>query len=165
VCDFGLARQYAQDQGDNSGFLPPPMTQLVVTLWYRAPELLLGTKYYSAPVDVWSCGCIMAELLTKEPLFMGKGELEQIDKIFACLGTPNEKIWRGFNDLPHVKRMKFVQQPYNNLRSKFPKATFSGQTYLSDAGFDLLNRCAPRLTEINRGHDKYTGIHICEARE
>jgi len=56
ICDFGLARQYGEPL--------KPYTQLVVTLWYRAPELLLGQRKYSTPVDVWSCGCIMAELLT-----------------------------------------------------------------------------------------------------
>ncbi|KAJ8758936.1 hypothetical protein K2173_002715 [Erythroxylum novogranatense] len=64
ICDFGLARQY--------GSPLKPYTHLVVTLWYRAPELLLGAKQYSTAIDMWSLGCIMAELLSKEPLFNGK---------------------------------------------------------------------------------------------
>lgn len=131
ICDFGLARQY--------GSPLKPYTHLVVTLWYRAPELLLGTKQYSTAIDMWSLGCIMAEFLAKEPLFNGKTEFDQLDKIFRTLGTPNEKIWPGFVKLPGVK-VNFVRQPYNRLREKFPPTSFSGRPTLSEAGFDLLNK-------------------------
>ncbi|ONK57959.1 uncharacterized protein A4U43_C09F6180 [Asparagus officinalis] len=131
ICDFGLARQY--------GSPLKPYTQLVVTLWYRAPELLLGEKEYSTAIDMWSLGCIMAELLAKEPLFPGKTEVDQLDKIFRTLGTPTEKIWPGFAKLPGVKA-NFVKQPYNKLREKFPPTSFTGRPTLSEAGFDLLNR-------------------------
>eukprot|EP00268_Persea_americana_P004512 TRINITY_DN1143_c0_g1_i8.p1 TRINITY_DN1143_c0_g1~~TRINITY_DN1143_c0_g1_i8.p1 ORF type:complete len:801 (+),score=194.10 TRINITY_DN1143_c0_g1_i8:811-3213(+) len=102
ICDFGLSRQY--------GSPLKPYTHLVVTLWYRAPELLLGAKQYSTAIDMWSLGCIMAELLAKEPLFSGKTEFDQLDKIFRILGTPSEKIWPGFAKLPGVK-VNFVKQP------------------------------------------------------
>ncbi|XP_073006685.1 cyclin-dependent kinase G-2-like isoform X2 [Typha latifolia] len=131
ICDFGLSRQY--------GSPLKPYTQLVVTLWYRAPELLLGAKEYSTAIDMWSLGCIMAELLAKEPLFNGKTEIDQLDKIFRILGSPNEKIWPGFAKLPRVKA-NFVKQPYNKLREKFPPTSFSGRPTLSEAGFDLLNK-------------------------
>ncbi|KAJ6375409.1 hypothetical protein OIU77_000399 [Salix suchowensis] len=131
VCDFGMSRQY--------GSALKPYTSLVVTLWYRAPELLLGAKKYSTAVDMWSVGCIMAEMLTKEPLFTGKGEIDQLDKIFKTLGTPNETIWPGLSKLPGAKA-NFVKQPYNQLRKKFPFTPFTGSPVLSDSGFDLLNR-------------------------
>ncbi|XP_057543005.1 cyclin-dependent kinase G-2-like isoform X2 [Amaranthus tricolor] len=131
ICDFGLARQY--------GSPLKPYTHLVVTLWYRAPELLLGAKEYSTAIDMWSLGCIMAELLSKEPLFNGKSEIDQLDKIYRILGTPNEAIWPGFSKLPHV-RAKYVTHQYNQLRKKFPATSFTGSPVLSDAGFDLLNR-------------------------
>ncbi|XP_075494977.1 cyclin-dependent kinase G-2 [Primulina tabacum] len=131
ICDFGLARQY--------GSPLKPYTSLVVTLWYRAPELLLGAKQYSTAIDMWSLGCIMAELLSKEPLFNGKTEVEQLDKIFKILGTPNETIWPGFSKLPGVK-VNFVKHKYNLLRRKFPATSFTGSPVLSDAGFDLLNK-------------------------
>ncbi|XP_047319900.1 cyclin-dependent kinase G-2-like [Impatiens glandulifera] len=130
ICDFGLARQY--------GIPLKPYTHLVVTLWYRAPELLLGTKQYSTAIDMWSLGCIMAELLSKEPLFNGKTEVDQIDKIFRSLGTPNDTIWPGFSKFPGV-RANFVKHQYNLLRKKFPATSFTGSPVLSDAGFDLLN--------------------------
>ncbi|KAF8010512.1 hypothetical protein BT93_J1213 [Corymbia citriodora subsp. variegata] len=131
ICDFGLSRQY--------GSPLKPYTPLVVTLWYRAPELLLGAKQYSTAIDMWSIGCIMAEMLANEPLFKGNSEVNQLDKIFRTLGTPSEKIWPGFSELPGSKA-KFVKQPHNLLRKKFPAASFTGTTVLSESGFDLLNR-------------------------
>lgn len=125
VGDFGLAREY--------GSPLKHYTPVVVTLWYRAPELLLGSKEYSCPIDVWSVGCIFGELLTLKPMFQGKSEVDQLNRIFKELGTPSEKIWPGFNDLPMVKRLSFDQQPYNLLRKKIP------ETLLSMAGFNLLN--------------------------
>ena len=79
VADFGMARFY----GD-----PPPrnLTQLVVTLWYRAPELLLGTTTYDYAIDVWSIGCIFGELLTKDPLLQGKNEVDQLAKV-SCTSS------------------------------------------------------------------------------
>lgn len=129
ICDFGLSRQH--------GSPLKPYTPVVVTLWYRAPELLLGSKEYSTAIDMWSVGCIMAELIAKEPLFRGKSELEQLDKIFRTLGTPDEKIWPGLSKLPGAKA-KFVKQPYNMLRKKFPATSFTGLPVLSELGFDLL---------------------------
>ncbi|KAL8253569.1 hypothetical protein R6Q59_031790 [Mikania micrantha] len=131
ICDFGLSRQY--------GSPLKPYTHLVVTLWYRAPELLLGAKLYSTAIDMWSLGCIMAELLSKQPLFNGKTEFDQLDKIFKTLGTPNETIWPGYSKLPGVK-VNFVKHQYNLLRRKFPATSFTGSPVLSDAGFDLLNK-------------------------
>ncbi|KAG7029247.1 Cyclin-dependent kinase G-2 [Cucurbita argyrosperma subsp. argyrosperma] len=131
ICDFGLARQY--------GSPLKPYTHLVVTLWYRAPELLLGARQYSTAIDMWSLGCIMAELLSKEPLFNGKTEVDQLDKIFRTLGTPNETIWPGFSKLPGV-RVNFVKHQFNLLRKKFPATSFTGSPVLSDSGFDLLNK-------------------------
>ncbi|CAA7034955.1 unnamed protein product [Microthlaspi erraticum] len=130
ICDFGMARQY--------GSPIKPYTQMVITQWYRPPELLLGAKQYSTEVDMWSIGCIMAELLSHKPLFPGKSELDQLQKIFAVLGTPSEAVWPGFSSLPNAKA-KFPTQPYNQLRKKFPAISFVGGQILSERGFDLLN--------------------------
>ncbi|XP_057972842.1 cyclin-dependent kinase G-2-like [Malania oleifera] len=131
ICDFGLSRQY--------GSPLKPYTPLVVTLWYRAPELLLGEKQYSTAIDMWSVGCIMAELLLKEPLFKGETEVDQLRKIYRTLGSPNEAIWPGFYELPGAKA-NFFNQPYNMLRKVFPAASFTGSPVLSDSGFDLLSK-------------------------
>eukprot|EP00887_Chlorella_sp_A99_P004031 scaffold11.g4031.t1 len=121
ICDFGLARQY--------GSPLKPYTHCVVTLWYRAPELLLGQKVYSTAVDVWSCGCILGELLSKEPLIQGKNEIDQLQHIFALLSH-----WRKFNFRAHPRMA--------GLRQRFPPPglVFDGSPALSEAGFDLLSR-------------------------
>ncbi|KAF5200121.1 Cyclin-dependent kinase g-1 [Thalictrum thalictroides] len=132
ICDFGLSRQY--------GSPLKPYTPLVVTLWYRAPELLLGANQYSTAIDMWSLGCIMAELLAKEPLFCGDSELNQLDKIFRCLGAPNETVWPGLSKLPGFKVSFAKQKCKFSLRQKFPPTSFTGSPFLSAAGFDLLSR-------------------------
>jgi cell division cycle 2-like protein len=122
IADFGLARRYGSPLGD--------ITQLVVTLWYRAPELLLGAKKYSTEIDMWSIGCIFAELIHHAPLFDGKGEIDQLAKIFQTLGSPSEDNWPGFRELPNARTVNFARQT-NKIREKF--------RYLSDHGHDLLN--------------------------
>ncbi|KAJ9101205.1 hypothetical protein QFC21_003424 [Naganishia friedmannii] len=122
VADFGLARTFGDPLGE--------MTQLVVTLWYRSPELLLGAKDYSTAVDMWSVGCIFAELMQKQPLFPGRGEIDQIALIFRLLGRPNEQMWPGYSRLPLTKSINAIGPPYSSLRKKF--------AYLTDAGQDLL---------------------------
>jgi cell division cycle 2-like protein len=124
IADFGLARRYGSPLGD--------ITQLVVTLWYRAPELLLGVTKYSTAIDMWSVGCIFAELILHAPLFEGRGEIDQLSKIFQMLGTPNEEKWPGYRDLPNAKTVNFARQPHNKLRERF--------RYLSDNGHDLLSK-------------------------
>lgn len=124
VGDFGLAREY--------GSPLKCYTPIVVTLWYRAPELLLNAKEYSTPVDMWSVGCIFAELLSMEPLFPGKSEIDQLNKIFRTLGTPNERIWPGYSKLPAVQKMTFTEYPVSQLRQRF--------SVLTDAGLSLLNK-------------------------
>jgi len=95
LADFGLAR----------GFTIPMRTYTheVVTLWYRAPEILLGTRFYTTTVDVWSVGCIFAEMLTRKPLFPGDSEIDQLFRIFRTLGTPDENVWPGLARLPDFK--------------------------------------------------------------
>ncbi|XP_068811827.1 cyclin-dependent kinase 10 isoform X1 [Struthio camelus] len=123
IADFGLARTY--------GMPPKPMTPKVVTLWYRAPELLLGMTTQTTSIDMWAVGCILAELLAHKPLLPGTSEIHQIDLIVQLLGTPNENIWPGFSKLPLVSQYTLRKQPYNNLKHKFP--------WLSEAGLRLLN--------------------------
>ncbi|ODQ49933.1 Pkinase-domain-containing protein [Saitoella complicata NRRL Y-17804] len=128
VADFGLAR-YTSDPA-------PALTQLVVTLWYRAPELLLGARTYGTEVDVWSVGCIMAELVTGQPLFQGRGELDMIGKIFNTLGPPTDSIWTSYRDLQHAKSITFPPprpgvDAKTLLRTKFPMLTSAGVDLMS----------------------------------
>ncbi len=122
VGDFGLAREY--------GSPLKHYTPVVVTLWYRAPELLLGTKEYSTGIDIWSVGCIFAEFLRMEPLFPGKSDIDQLNRIFKALGTPTESEWPEFSKFPVTQKVQFPRHPPNTIRSEFK--------YLSDKGYDLL---------------------------
>ena len=80
------------------------LTHEIETLWYRAPEILLGQAKYTFAVDMWAVGCIFAELVLKKPLFMGSGyEIEQIFRIFETLGTPTLEYWPKLKELPDYK--------------------------------------------------------------
>lgn len=121
IADFGLAR----------AFVPPirPFTHEVVTLWYRSPEILLGCKIYSLPVDLWSIGAILAEMVTKRPLFPGDSEIDELFKICRILGTPTEESWPGVTALQDFNE-DFPVWPPLQLGLFMPG--------LSDAGIDLI---------------------------
>lgn len=96
IADFGLARAFS---------VPiRTLTHEIETLWYRAPEVLLGQKEYSLGVDIWAIGCIFSELHERKPLFVGDSEIDQIFKIFQFHGTPTEKTWPGVTQIPDFKQ-------------------------------------------------------------
>ncbi|KAH8021515.1 hypothetical protein HPB51_015911 [Rhipicephalus microplus] len=95
VADFGLCRAFTLPVGI--------FTHEVVTLWYRAPEILLGASRYSTPVDVWSIGCIFFELITGKTFFRGDSEIDQLFRIFRVLGTPTGDTWPAVMQLPNYK--------------------------------------------------------------
>ncbi|KAI8910908.1 kinase-like domain-containing protein [Gorgonomyces haynaldii] len=111
IADFGLARRRYKNH--ITGQLEPmyDYTNRVVTLWYRSPELLLGEVNYGFEIDIWSAGCIMIEMLCKQPLMHGRNELEQIESIFRCLGTPTVNDWPGFIHMAWYKYFKFEVYP------------------------------------------------------
>ncbi|GFQ01513.1 cell division control protein 2 homolog a [Phtheirospermum japonicum] len=121
LADFGLARAF--------GIPVRTFTHEVVTLWYRAPEILLGSRHYSTPVDVWSVGCIFAEMVNQQPLFPGDSEIDELFKIFRVMGTPTEDTWPGVTSLPDFKTA-FPKWPSKDLTTLVPT--------LDSAGLDLL---------------------------
>ncbi|KAI0500874.1 hypothetical protein KFK09_019092 [Dendrobium nobile] len=123
LADFGLARAF--------GIPVRTFTHEVVTLWYRAPEILLGARQYSTPVDVWSVGCIFAEMVNQRPLFPGDSEIDELFKIFRILGTPTEETWPGVSSLPDFKSA-FPKWPSKDLATVVPN--------LEPAGVDLLSK-------------------------
>ncbi|WWC57663.1 uncharacterized protein I303_100196 [Kwoniella dejecticola CBS 10117] len=123
VADFGLARKFGDPLGE--------MTQLVVTLWYRSPELLLGAKDYTTAVDMWSIGCIFAELMQGEALFPGRGEIDQINRIFQLLGRPNDELWPNYSSLPLVQKINPIGPMFSTLRQKFKHLSYEGHNLLS----------------------------------
>ena len=109
LADFGLARAF--------GIPVRAYTHEVVTLWYRAPEILLGVRHYSTPVDVWSIGCIFAEMINHGPLFAGDSEIDELFKIFQVLGTPTEETWPNVSELPDYQEgfPKWSAKPWESL--------------------------------------------------
>ena len=91
LADFGLARAF--------GVPVRAYTHEVVTLWYRAPEVLLGTHRYSTALDMWSIATVVAEMATKKPIFCGDSEIDQLYRIFTILGTPTAETWPGVEQL------------------------------------------------------------------
>lgn len=121
LADFGLARAF--------GIPVRNYSHEVVTLWYRAPDVLMGSRKYSTPIDIWSAGCIFAEMATGKPLFPGTSTTDQLMRIFKILGTPDEKSWPGIVELPDYKP-DFPVYPAQKLTSLI--------TGLDEEGHDLL---------------------------
>ncbi|TVY56330.1 Cyclin-dependent kinase 1 [Lachnellula cervina] len=126
LADFGLARAF--------GVPLRTYTHEVVTLWYRSPEILLGGRQYSTGVDMWSVGCIFAEMCTRKPLFAGDSEIDEIFKIFKLLGTPTEAEWPGVSD----------KTCFPDFKTSFPKWQRDMSQplikELDDQGLDLLEQ-------------------------
>jgi cyclin-dependent kinase len=122
LADFGLARAF--------GIPVRSYTHEVVTLWYRAPDVLLGSRHYSTPVDMWSIGCIFAEMTSGNPLFTGTSEKSQLDTIFRHLGTPSEATFPGITQLPEW------QTDFPNYSA--PSSMISLVPNIDEAGVDLL---------------------------
>lgn len=97
LADFGLARSIVSCHGVDRNF---DLSVNVVTLWYRPPELLVGSQRYNCQVDIWSAGCVLAEMELGRPLFVAKTEYEQLDMIFRLLGLPTEETWSGVTSFP-----------------------------------------------------------------
>ncbi|KAL4462905.1 hypothetical protein ABPG72_018796 [Tetrahymena utriculariae] len=131
LADFGLARA--------SGIPVKNYTHEVVTLWYRPPDVLLGSKHYSTSIDIWSIGCIFAEMVNLKPLFPGNSETDELKRIFKLTGTPSVEKWPGLADLPNWKADAFEKYPGEPLQNICPK--------LDELGLDLLGkmlRCNPQ---------------------
>eukprot|EP00736_Rhodelphis_marinus_P000183 Rmarinus@m.30076 len=121
ICDFGLARGFDEPLDDSPA---PVLTEYVATRWYRAPEIMLSRKEYTKSVDVWSVGCIFAELLRRKPLFPGKDYLHQLNLITDVLGTPSEDEMQFIGSetaREHIRSLPYKPKiPFENI---FPNAS------------------------------------------
>lgn len=108
LADFGLARDYAVPR--------TPLSPNVVTRWYKAPELLLGSTHYTQSIDTWAVGCIFAELMLRKPYLPGDSDLEQLKLICKALGTPTRESWPGIDSLPDWVELPFYGRPNLNLQ-------------------------------------------------
>lgn len=152
LADFGLARLYygcppnlKYPGGAGSG---AKYTSVVVTRWYRAPELVLGDKHYTTAVDVWGVGCVFAECFEKKPILQGKTDIDQGHVIFKLLGTPTEEDWAMAQHLPGAELTTTSYKP--TIKERFGK-------YLTEAGLDFLRQLLAldpykRLTAMSAKH-------------
>jgi serine/threonine protein kinase len=128
IGDFGLARIINPN-------LKKRITNRVVTLWYRAPELLFGENVYGSAIDVWSVGCVFSELITGVPLFKGRKESEQIEKICEIIGTPDESNWPGVSKLEFYSKLCPKKKYDFSLRK-----IYDDNEKVDDVCFDLLKK-------------------------
>merc|ERR1719217_1043287 len=126
LADFGLARAFSVPL--------PEYTHEVVTVWYRPPEILLGSQKYSIPVDMWGIGCVMAEIATGAPLFCGDSEIDTIFKIFQKLGTPTAQEWPGLSTLPDFKPSfpRWPRKGWANIRNTQAQVGAQGVALLDE---------------------------------
>ncbi|ESO10896.1 hypothetical protein HELRODRAFT_132019, partial [Helobdella robusta] len=114
LADFGLARA--------KSIPSKTFSDEVVTLWYRPPDLLLGSTQYTTSLDMWGVGCIFVEMITGAAVFPGLNDIhDQLNKIWMILGTPNELSWPGVSQLPHFHPQKMSQQHQKRWSQCFPK--------------------------------------------
>ena len=123
VADFGLARETRSR---------PPYTDYVSTRWYRAPEVLLRATNYSSPIDVFACGCMLAEMLTLRPLFPGSSEADQLYKICSVLGSPTMRTWPEGIKLASAMNFRFPQFNPTALSTLMPNASAEALQLLED---------------------------------
>lgn len=140
LADFGLARSFINPIECFGIFGPKEnaqheLTNNVVTMWYRPIELLLGSRVYGYAVDMWSAGCVMAELELGKPLFPGKSEVEQTELICKTLGTPSKEIWPSMIKLPNHTWISSMPRYSSTLRS-----SLSGCCQISEQSMALLER-------------------------
>ncbi|RCH79383.1 Mitogen-activated protein kinase, partial [Rhizopus stolonifer] len=143
ICDFGLARGYSENPDHNVGF----MTEYVATRWYRAPEIMLSFQNYTKAstysivcavhsfsiVDMWSVGCIFAEMLGGRPLFKGRDYVDQLNQILGILGTPDEEtLVRVGSDRAQVYIRSLPRMPKIPFENLYPRA--------NPMAIDLLNK-------------------------
>lgn len=135
--DFGLARAF--------GIPVNTFSNEVVTLWYRAPDVLLGSRTYNTSIDIWSAGCIMAEMYTGRPIFPGTTNEDQLVRIFRIMGTPSERTWPGISQYTEYKT-NFQMYATQDLRAILPQ--------IDPSGIDLLQRMLQLRPELRiSAHD------------
>lgn len=144
LADFGLARAFGNTKRAYSNE--------VVTLWYRPPDVLLGSQQYNTSIDVWSAGCIIAEMVTGKPLFPGRSNADELVCIFKIMGTPSEKTWKGVSELPEWANNEFPDYKPTPLREVVLQ--------LEPSGHDLLAKMLemnplPRISAVDALNHPY----------
>ncbi|KAF9733682.1 hypothetical protein PMIN06_006523 [Paraphaeosphaeria minitans] len=135
IADFGLARHYDEpvpQRGNGNGEARREYTTLVVTRWYRPPELLLQLRRYTPAIDMWGAGCVFGEMFKRKPILAGQSDLHQAQIIFELVGSPNDRSMPGWNQLPGAEAVRSFASHSGQLSQKFRE--------LSPQGLDLLSK-------------------------
>src|SRR3984885_5013634 len=122
IADFGLARPYEDEPpkpGHGGGEATREYTCLVVTRWYRPPELLLQLRKYTTAIDMWGVGCVFGEMFKHKPILTGETTLNQAQVIFKLVGSPNEENMPGWQALPGAEAIQEFEQTTPSLDSQF----------------------------------------------
>ncbi|KAI8921752.1 kinase-like domain-containing protein [Entophlyctis helioformis] len=144
IADFGLARTFVET--DHKGY-----TNMVVTRWYRPPELLMGATKYTTSIDMWGVGCVFGEMLRRRPILTGADDMDQLDKIFMLCGTPDDETWPGYRGLPMLDAAagglvsSFKTRHRRSILDKFPPHHYAPTTVRLLDGLLVLDP-ARRLT-------------------
>ena len=122
IADFGLARPYDDpppQPGRGNGEATRGYTTVVVTRWYRPPELLLQLRQYTPAIDIWGVGCVIGEMFKKRPILAGNSDLHQIQLIFDLMGSPTNENMPGWNALPGCQGVKDFKTRHSTLNTQF----------------------------------------------
>lgn len=168
IADFGLARVLPEHHHDaeEGGHVPPPMSGHTVTMWYRAPEVFLGSTSYGTAIDMWSAGCVVVEMVLREPLFKAETDVDLLGKMFHLLGVPTEETWPGYTRLPLTARYSFSTRHPTSAPPAvdWPRLLREGPMELEETTLgalgDMLSHlvcCDPekRWDAITTGHTEY----------
>lgn len=133
IADFGLARSLGTEMPKHSKH---EYTNMVVTRWYRAPELLLGDVHYGCAIDLWSMGCILGEMYHREPIFAGDSDRDQLFKIFSRAGPPTATSWPGWDKLPGFPDSQ--NQAWDKVHRETTMLQLARKWQMDRAGADLM---------------------------
>ncbi|KAJ4333328.1 serine/threonine protein kinase, CMGC, CDC2/CDK sub [Didymella glomerata] len=135
IADFGLARHYDEPvpvQGKGNGEARRDYTALVVTRWYRPPELLLQLRRYTPAIDLWGAGCVFGEMFKRKPILAGQSDLHQAQIIFDLVGSPNDQTMPGWQELPGAESIRQFAPSTGSLGQRFRELTPTGLSLLSN---------------------------------
>jgi serine/threonine-protein kinase BUR1 len=135
IADFGLARHYDEpvpQRGKGNGEARREYTTLVVTRWYRPPELLLQLRRYTPAIDMWGAGCVFGEMFKRKPILAGQSDIHQAQIIFEMIGSPNEQNMPGWSDLPGAESVRSFAPSTGNIASRFRELSPTGLSLIKD---------------------------------
>ncbi|KAF1946983.1 Pkinase-domain-containing protein [Clathrospora elynae] len=135
IADFGLARHYDEavpQRGRGNGDAKREYTTLVVTRWYRPPELLLQLRRYTPAIDMWGAGCVFGEMFKRKPILAGQSDIHQAQIIFEMVGSPNETSMPGWDELPGAEPIRAFPPHTGNITQRFRELSPVGLSLMKD---------------------------------